>query len=246
MAGRTSKEWSLEVKDGEDTSKTHTTMARIWTDSPLPSAWSSNWESHDVSTSKTNDHDFRSQLRNWWHELIRENGKYHCYLILLALSSDKEAVRYFKEYGREIDVITGNNCLVIALTSNLIEESNSWNKAIDEHIEKGYTVKIAELFDVSLEKFPSLLVFQDIRSPEHMIYPLKNQTAEQISQLLRMIMSTVNQSIKNGTTPLEGLSQKENKDKIIETGKNVVGTVKTLANKTLESAVQALVESAIK
>jgi len=139
--------------------------------------------------------DFKDKLalREWWHSILRDYGRYSCYAIFLALPSDKEIIRYLIDFGNEIDIISGEDCLVIALGksefrrsgfdekiqqpsiperfSNFLEEM--WSAAIKEQVSKGYSVKVAQLFNIEITKFPCLLIFQDIRSSDHALITLK-------------------------------------------------------------------------
>lgn len=200
------------------------------------------WDPHKYRS----DPSFRSELRNWWHEILREKGKYYCYIILLALSSDKEAIRYFKDYGKEIDFITGDKCLVIALTSSAITEIKSWEHTMNEYIDGGYSVKVAQLFDVTLDKFPALLVFQDIRSSEHMLYSLSDKSAEEISKIMRAILSIIHKAIANDVLPLEALKNQNLKDDVNKTGQAIFGSIKSITSKTLETVFQTVIETMIK
>src|ERR1051325_2501992 len=49
--------------------------------------------------------------RALWHYILKSHGKYSCYAVFLLLPSDVEAIRYFKEFGKELDMISGKECL---------------------------------------------------------------------------------------------------------------------------------------
>ena len=76
-----------------------------------------------------NDH---RSVREWWHDVLRNYGYYSCYAIFLALPSDKEIIRYLTDYGRELDLISGENCLVIALSKTDFRRSG-----FDKEIQSG-------------------------------------------------------------------------------------------------------------
>ena len=60
--------------------------------------------------------DFRERfaLREWWHQIRRQSGRpYACCGMFLLLPSDQEAIRYLAEFGDEIDMISGEDCLVL-------------------------------------------------------------------------------------------------------------------------------------
>lgn len=85
----------------------------------------------------------KSQLREWWHGILRSYGRYYCYAIFLVLPSDKEALRYLTDFGREIDLISGVNCLVIALGKTEFKRSGfneeTWSELVKEHSSEGYS-----------------------------------------------------------------------------------------------------------
>ncbi|MEK6575574.1 MAG: hypothetical protein AABZ58_14795, partial [Chloroflexota bacterium] len=59
-------------------------------------------------------------LRRWWHEIQRLGGRYSCYAIFLVLPSDREAIRYLHEFGKELDLISGEDCLVVEFDDPLL------------------------------------------------------------------------------------------------------------------------------
>ncbi|MCP4372872.1 MAG: hypothetical protein GY797_32925, partial [Deltaproteobacteria bacterium] len=91
-----------------------------------------------------------SALREWWYEILRTPGHYSCYAFFLGLPSDKEAIRYITEFGKELDLISGNNCLIIALGKDEVKcfdlEEEIWNATIKNYISEGYSVEIAQRF----------------------------------------------------------------------------------------------------
>ena len=121
----------------------------------------------------------RHALRDWWQNILRDyDHRYSCSAIFIILPSDKEAIRYLSDFGTEIDIISGDDCLVIVLgkaefkrsgfdekmqrptmserLTSFLEEA--WKVAINDHVSKGYSVKIAQLFKVEINQFPCLLV----------------------------------------------------------------------------------------
>jgi len=55
-------------------------------------------------------------LAVWWEGIAEQYGRYPCIATLLALPADREAIRYATEFGDELDVISQEHCLVIALS----------------------------------------------------------------------------------------------------------------------------------
>jgi hypothetical protein len=206
-------------------------------------------------------------LREWWHGILRDHGhRYSCYAIFLILPSDKETIRYLTDFGKELDIISGDNCLVIALGktefrrsgfdeevrkptmserfSNYLDEV--WNTAIKEHVSKGYSVKVAELFNVELVKFPCLLLFQDIRSSNHTLVTLKGMTAEEIAERMRFIFSIIHKAVINKDDPLDLLAQYQDDEAFRKAGNTILSKVTGFAEKTFETAMEAWISSTIK
>lgn len=209
----------------------------------------------------------RHSLREWWHNILREYEKqYFCSAIFLVLPSDKETIRYLTDFGTELDIISGENCLVIAIGKSEFRRSGfdetmqrptaaerfanfldeRWNAAIKEHVAKGYSVKIAQLFDVEIDSFPCLLVFKDIRSPQHLLITLKGMTAEEIGNRMRHIFSIINKAVTNKVDPLEALMQKQNEETFQKAGKTILNKVSGFAEKTFETAIEAWINASVK
>src|SRR5574341_21631 len=163
--------------------------------------------------------DDRAGLRVWWHNLLREEGQYSCYAIFLFFPSSKNAIRYLTEFGKEIDAITGDNCLVIALGSSQFKRSGiddhvwmifddfMWQNAVNEQADQGYSAIIAKLFKIRFDEFPCVLVFKDIRSPDRALISLKDMNEDEIAQRMRTICSIIQEAALNGNNPVEALNK---------------------------------------
>jgi hypothetical protein len=55
-------------------------------------------------------------LAVWWEGIAEQYGRYPCIATLLALPADREAIRYATEFGDELDAISQEHRLVIALS----------------------------------------------------------------------------------------------------------------------------------
>jgi hypothetical protein len=208
----------------------------------------------------------KSALREWWHAILRNHGRYSCCAIFLVLPSDKETIRYLTDFGIELDLVSGENCLVIALSkdefrrsgfdtaikkasvteriSSFLEEM--WNAAIREHVSDGYSVHVAQLFEIDLTDFPCLLVFQDIRSPKHVLITLKGMTAEEISEQMRSVFSIIRKAVADKENPVDALAQHRDSEALRKKGKTILTKVGSLAEKTFETAIETWVKVAIK
>lgn len=189
-------------------------------------------------------------IRNWWHNLLRYNKIYSCYAILLVLPSDFEAIRYLKDFGNELNLISGEDCLVIIFGNyGLMPGSfrdEGWLSAVDEHSTRSYCIKTAEYFNIKYSEFPCLILFKDIKSQEHLEIALKSQTAEQIAENLRSIFYVIRQAITRNKNPINALDTHQKSEKLLKTGSSIVGGIQSLAGKSIESVFEAIINSSIK
>jgi len=209
----------------------------------------------------------RLALREWWHRILRDYGhRYSCCAIFLVLPSDKETIRYLTDFGTELDVISGENCLVIALgkaefrrsgfdediykpsvserISNFLDDM--WSVAVKEHVSRGYSVKVAQLFNVELTKFPCLLIFQDIRSSNHVLITLKGMTTEEIAERMRTIFSLIQKAVGDKDNPLDALARHQNSEAFRKAGNTILSKVTGFTEKTFETAMEVWLKSVIK
>lgn len=199
-----------------------------------------------------------SALRAWWHEFLRTNGKFPVYAIFLLLASDKAASSYLRESGNEIHTLSGKYCAVIAFSeqhtaTNIplepeIESRFSnlrWMYDAKEHVDKGYSVPIANMFGVEYTQFPAVILFNDIRSPEHTIVSLKGLSTYEISEKMRSIFSAIKYAVDTEQDPLdtiESLKQLE----VIESKKQALqNKAGEVLNKTFEAAMSAWMKATI-
>ena len=192
----------------------------------------------------------RNALREWWHEILRTHGRYSCYGIFLTLPSDLEVLRYLTDYGKELYLISGKNCLVIALSTTNFQrtgfDEGSWRKLVEEHTSEGHSVTVAQLFGIEFTQFPCLLLFQDIRSPEHIAIKLTEMTAEQIAAKMRLVFTVVQNAIKEKKKPLHELEKQQNIELLQKTGQIVASKLGGFAEKTFEKAMEAWINATIK
>lgn len=192
----------------------------------------------------------RQSLRKWWHVILRQEGRYKCYSIFLVLPSDKEAIRYLTDFGQEIDLISGKDCLIITLgqtTFNLSEfKAENWDEIVKGHANDGYSLKVARIFNIELDKFPCMLIFKDIRTPEYVSVPLRNMTAEEIALKMRIVFSAIHSAIESKKDPLVAVSSKETATGIRQKGQTVAEKMGNLAEKTFEIAMEAWINAAMK
>jgi hypothetical protein len=192
----------------------------------------------------------RHSLREWWHEILRVHGRYSCYAIFLTLPSDMETLRYLTEYSKELDLISGKNCLVIALSKTGFQRPGidhaGWRTFIEAHTREGHSVVVAKLFGIEFTEFPCLLIFEDIRSPEHVAIKLTRMTAADIATRMRLIFAIIDISIQEKKNPLEELEKQQSLE-VFQKRRQSIGTkVGGLLEKTFETAMEAWINATIK
>ena len=189
----------------------------------------------------------RRLLREWWHDVLRTHDRYVCFATLLALTMDGELTRYVAESGNELDQISGADCLVIVLSETEFRRSGVDNSlqaaAMEEHIRNGHSMMVAELFGISCEQFPCLVLFRDIRSPEHILVSLKGMSAEEIAERMRSVFSTIRCAVAEGTDPMTALERRRNQEVFRQRGRTLVGHISSAAGKTFELAMEAWIRA---
>lgn len=192
----------------------------------------------------------RQSLREWWHSILRDHGRYSCYAIVLLLPSDTAAFTYLTEYGKELDLISGPDCLVLALGENEFKgagfDKEVWHYLVDEHTGKGFSVDIARLFEIEFTKLPCLLIFKDIRAPKHVAIPLSKLTVEEIAARMRLIFSVIQKAVGQGKSPLEELAKNQDIEKFHITRQAFLTRASGYAEKTFEMAMEAWIKATIK
>lgn len=197
-----------------------------------------------------------SNLREWWHNLLRRRGAYPTYAFFLVLPSDQEMVKYLIQFGKELDIVSGENCLVIALGNtefrrsgfdkNLREVEEVWQWVLNDHVSLGYSSKVAKLFDIGFDKFPCLIIFKDIRSSEHHLVTLKEMTSVEIGTRVRFVFSIIHKAVANKNDPLTALQAKRNSEDLQKKGQSIVSGLRSFAGKTFETAVETWIKASIK
>jgi hypothetical protein len=192
-----------------------------------------------------------ASLRAWWHNILRTYGRYSTYAIFLTLPSDKETLRYLTDYGKELNLISGRNCLVIVLSKTMykdltIFDESYWRELAEEHTSEGHSINVARRFDIDFTQFPCLLVFQDIRSPEHIAIGLTGMTTEEIATRMRLVFAIIEIAVKDKNNPLLELERQHYVEVLNKTGQTIAGKVGSFAEKTFEAAMEAWMKAAIK
>ena len=192
----------------------------------------------------------KSLLREWWHSILRENGKYSCYATFLVLQSDKETFRYLNEYGSELDILSGEDCLIVAISESEfwhpVFGSEEWNLAVKGLFSKSLSVQVARIFNVKFTDFPCVLFFKDIREQEHIIVHLADLSAEEIASELRKVFSIIHIAVQKKVNPIKALSLQNTREDLKHKGNNIISGVSSFAGKTIETAMEAFIGTLIK
>ncbi len=120
-----------------------------------------------------------------------------------------------------------------------------WQKLVEEQTKNGHSVTVAQLFGIEFTKFPCLLLFQDIRSPEHIAITLTEMNAEQISTKLRFIFTVVQNAIMDKKKPLDELKKQQNIEFIKKKSRLVASKIGEIAEMTFEKAMEAWIKTKI-
>ena len=195
-----------------------------------------------------------SNIKEWQHELFRKYGKSSCYALFLVLPSDFEAIRYITRYSEELHLISEDNTLVLALSQNSykIPISTSeypdyyWNRVVKRQIIEGLSLKVAKIFNIKFSEFPCLLIFEDIRSPQHIKINLKKMTHDEISERMRIIFSIIQKAAKNKKSPIATIKNDLAFEKLQKAGQVTIYTLQDFAGKTFEAALKAWAEASVK
>ena len=189
-------------------------------------------------------------LRRWWHNLLRQHGKYSCCAFILVLPTDIQAIKYLTEFGKELDLLSGDNCLVLALSDVQLMhygfDENLWRMAIKAQVSNGQSVRIAKLFNIKFTEFPCMVIFQDIRSPDHLVVSLQEMDTDEISQKMRSIFSIIQLANTKKTNPLVQLKRQEHKKELQKAGMSIMGKLQSFAGNTFETAMETVIQSTIK
>ncbi len=182
-------------------------------------------------------------LREWWHEVLRNNKQYNCYGILLAFPSDGEIRNYLNHYWRELDMISGNHCLIIVLTEigfmRIGVDDNLRSMAINEHVEKGYSLSVAELLNIKYDEFPCLVLFNDIRSSDFTIIKLEGLDVQEISFKLRVVFSIIKEAVSHNQKPLEAIKHYWKMESIRKARKQTASKIFNFAENTFEKVLES-------
>jgi hypothetical protein len=189
-------------------------------------------------------------IRAWWHTILRTHDRYSCFATLLVLPSDTQAIHYLSNNWKELDLISGDNCLVLVFSKN-----EFWCSSIDqglcpivigEHVNQGSSIDIANLLGVGFDKFPCLVIFRDIRSPEHIMITFKGMTEQEINTSMRSLFSIIQEAAHNKRDPLAAIELHRKEERFHQKGLNIISNIQAVAGNVIETAVTAWIKTNIK
>ena len=117
---------------------------------------------------------------------------------------------------------------------------------IKEHVHEGHCITVARLFDISFDKFPCLVVFDDIRSPNHILVSLSGMTTEEISEKMRVLFSIIRKSVSEGKNPLTAIESQRNQESLLKAGQTIVSQLRNITQQSFETAMEAWIKASIK
>lgn len=189
-------------------------------------------------------------LREWWHQVLRDHERYRCYAFFLCLPSDRDAIEYVTKHRKELDALSGNNCLIIFLSKVGFRRSGYdktiWNFAINEHIQEGYSITVANLFKIKYTDFPCLALFGTIHSPKRVVFSFKGLEVDGIARQVREIFTTVQQAVASGKDPVSTLERYQGTERLNKVGLGIFSRLFGFAGKTFEVAMEEWIKASLK
>jgi hypothetical protein len=104
---------------------------------------------------------------------------------------------------------------------------------------------MARLFSIPVSDFPCLLLFRDIRSPEHIAANLKGLTALEIAEKMRALFSVIQDASDAQDDPLAAIERQRNQERFRTAGSSIIGHLRSLVGKSLETAIEAMIKATV-
>jgi len=189
-------------------------------------------------------------LRDWWHQILRDHGRFNCYAFFLCLPSDTEALKYLRNFGKELDFLSDKNCLVIAVSKSDfkrlgLSKEGIWKASIREQVSNGYSVTIARRFNISFTDFPCLMLFEDIRSPKRIVFTFRDLSSKQIASQMRSIFALVQKARSQNVNPLAKLENRQKAEGFQKVGQTMLDKVFSFTGRTFEAAMETWIKNIV-
>jgi hypothetical protein len=169
-----------------------------------------------------------TSVAGWWDHILQQHANYSCYCLFLVLPADDHTRRYLEDFGNELDIISGDTCLALALGKTEFRrigfDDLAWRDAIEAQIEAGYSVRLAELFSIDVTEFPAVLIFERIDSPEHVLVSLQELTTDEIVQKMRSTFAVIRRAVSDNQSPLKVLERVRQRKKLQKAGRTLVSS----------------------
>lgn len=225
-----------------------------------------------IALDPMSDYNSKKEIRDWWRKMLKGKDSlvgnerdFYCYGIFLAFPSDREAIRYLIDFGNDAEIASGEDSLIISLSTIESREPGFNNRLqrafkegqvesmkflrsqmVNDYVFSGYGIQIATLFEIDIANFPCLLIFRDIRSPEHFVISLKGLTAEEIAEQIRATFSIIRKAKRDKKDFFVALERHKDATNFQKSGKSILTKVSGVAGKTFETAIGVLLNSLAK
>jgi len=194
--------------------------------------------------SSTNMH----SIEKWWDNIRGGSGQYSCYGIFLVLPSDITTIDYLISYIDELHVISGKNCLILLVSLEFLgtydtDAKDLWKLVVGQYSVRGHSVQLGRIFDTGVDKFPCLILFEDIRTDKYITISLTDMSLEDIVKTMRIIFTVVDTSIRQKKSPIIVLEKTRAIEKFNNKGKFLVSQMQALVGKTIETVLTAWIKA---
>ena len=189
-----------------------------------------------------------SEIRSWWHDVIRSTERvFPSYATFLFLPSDGDAIKYFTDFYDEVEIMSGENCCLLALTNKdfklYAQSKDEWVDDFNLDVTNGYSAKLAQtLFGKDFNDFPCVLLFDDLRSRNCAVISLKELATYEISFLMRDVFHTINTAVSKRKKPIKELQ----KYMAVEKGRGIAVKITDETIKIITLSFEAVMEAFIK
>jgi len=195
-------------------------------------------------------------IQRWWKLLRKKHEEYSCCGVFLTLPSDDEVIAYIKYYRQELNLLSGEECVLVifqdtkfSTTDKFIQfevTRKSWETAVNKHANEGYSILFANLFGIPFNQFPSLVIFNNIDTPDHVVIDLRDLTLEELREKMRETFDVIRKANKDSIDPIVALNREKSRGNLQNKGRSIVGAMRNFGERTLEMAMEAWFNSVMK
>lgn len=177
---------------------------------------------------------------DWVDRIHSNHGPYPCYAIPLLLPFDENVRHYLKNHAETLDLISSENCLLIALGRKTFKGHDPylWGRTIDEGVSEEYYIDAAKLFQILPKDLPCLIVFEDIRSNRFTKISLGDMTTKEIDKTMRGIFSTIEEAVSKNKSPVDALVRQRNKEEFRRKGQWIISGICEIVGMSIGKGVE--------